>query len=210
MEFLSSMPGINSSALLPQLGYDIDNKDLDDLFWRFKAVAEKKKVREEHSRAGRHCWIDYIQTLGGKKRGQLESFWRTIFGKSGIWGAGCEKLCLILLGDGSRSIHLSDSEYQKNMVTTWPESYCHFFGLYMILMIFVIEVTTCSINCTNQGYPKKKNYPTRVGIEPCDKGPSYGDLIFRHNMLQRLWKESVFYFLKHMMSDTIKKNYHLQ
>ncbi|KAI8537646.1 hypothetical protein RHMOL_Rhmol09G0040200 [Rhododendron molle] len=35
---------INSSALLPlQLGYDIDSKDLDDLFWRFKAVAEKKK-----------------------------------------------------------------------------------------------------------------------------------------------------------------------
>ncbi|KAI8560860.1 hypothetical protein RHMOL_Rhmol04G0288500 [Rhododendron molle] len=33
-----------SSALLPQLGYDIDSKDVDDLFWRFKAVAEKKKV----------------------------------------------------------------------------------------------------------------------------------------------------------------------
>lgn len=48
MEFLSSMPGINSSALLPQLGYDIDSKDLDDLFRRFKAVAEKKKVRREY------------------------------------------------------------------------------------------------------------------------------------------------------------------
>ncbi|KAG5554283.1 hypothetical protein RHGRI_011970 [Rhododendron griersonianum] len=43
LEFLSSMPGIYSSALLPQLAYDIDSKDLDDLFWRFKAVAEKKK-----------------------------------------------------------------------------------------------------------------------------------------------------------------------
>ncbi|KAE9450566.1 hypothetical protein C3L33_17538, partial [Rhododendron williamsianum] len=44
LEFFPSMPSINSSALLPlQLGYDIDSKDLDDLFWRFKAVAEKKK-----------------------------------------------------------------------------------------------------------------------------------------------------------------------
>ncbi|KAE9455486.1 hypothetical protein C3L33_12608, partial [Rhododendron williamsianum] len=49
LEFLSSMPGIYSSALLPQLAYDIDSKDLDDLFWRFKAVAEKKKVRREYS-----------------------------------------------------------------------------------------------------------------------------------------------------------------
>ncbi|KAG5530922.1 hypothetical protein RHGRI_025760 [Rhododendron griersonianum] len=40
----SNDDSINSSALLPlQLGYDIDSKDLDDLFWRFKAVAEKKK-----------------------------------------------------------------------------------------------------------------------------------------------------------------------
>ena len=36
---------INISALLSsQLGYDIDGKELDDLFWRFKAVAERKKV----------------------------------------------------------------------------------------------------------------------------------------------------------------------
>ncbi|KAG5554286.1 hypothetical protein RHGRI_011971 [Rhododendron griersonianum] len=37
-----AMPNCVCSALLPQLGYDIDSKDLDDLFWRFKAVAEKK------------------------------------------------------------------------------------------------------------------------------------------------------------------------
>ncbi|KAF7133077.1 hypothetical protein RHSIM_Rhsim09G0032100 [Rhododendron simsii] len=44
LEFFSSMSSINGSAILPlQLGYDIDSKDLDDLFWRFKAVAEKKK-----------------------------------------------------------------------------------------------------------------------------------------------------------------------
>ncbi|XP_059655020.1 2-isopropylmalate synthase A-like [Cornus florida] len=30
-------------ARLLELGYDIDGKELDDLFWRFKAVAEKKK-----------------------------------------------------------------------------------------------------------------------------------------------------------------------
>ncbi|XP_047307873.1 2-isopropylmalate synthase A-like [Impatiens glandulifera] len=29
---------------LSELGYDIDGKELDDLFWRFKDVAEKKKV----------------------------------------------------------------------------------------------------------------------------------------------------------------------
>lgn len=27
-----------------QLGFDIDGKKLEDLFWRFKSVAEKKKV----------------------------------------------------------------------------------------------------------------------------------------------------------------------
>lgn len=27
-----------------QLGYDIEGKELEDLFWRFKSVAEKKKV----------------------------------------------------------------------------------------------------------------------------------------------------------------------
>lgn len=27
-----------------QLGYDIDGKEFDDLFWSFKSVAEKKKV----------------------------------------------------------------------------------------------------------------------------------------------------------------------
>jgi len=27
-----------------QLGYDIDGEQLDNIFWRFKAVAEQKKV----------------------------------------------------------------------------------------------------------------------------------------------------------------------
>ncbi|KAA8527261.1 hypothetical protein F0562_034642 [Nyssa sinensis] len=31
-------------AQLLELGYEIDGKELDDLFWRFKAVAEKKKI----------------------------------------------------------------------------------------------------------------------------------------------------------------------
>lgn len=27
-----------------QLGYELDGRELDDVFWRFKAVAERKKV----------------------------------------------------------------------------------------------------------------------------------------------------------------------
>ncbi|XP_058208555.1 2-isopropylmalate synthase A-like [Rhododendron vialii] len=38
---LSGRHALRSQLL--ELGYDIDSKDLDDLFWRFKAVAEKKK-----------------------------------------------------------------------------------------------------------------------------------------------------------------------
>ncbi|KAF6142869.1 hypothetical protein GIB67_033480 [Kingdonia uniflora] len=34
------------SRLLEQLGYELDEKELDDVFWRFKEVAEKKKALE--------------------------------------------------------------------------------------------------------------------------------------------------------------------
>ncbi|KAG5530918.1 hypothetical protein RHGRI_025760 [Rhododendron griersonianum] len=46
-DFFVKRPGFSGRhalrSRLLELGYDIDSKDLDDLFWRFKAVAEKKK-----------------------------------------------------------------------------------------------------------------------------------------------------------------------
>ncbi|GFY81514.1 2-isopropylmalate synthase 1 [Actinidia rufa] len=44
-DLLSSAPSLVGAAArcCTKLGYDIDGKELDDLFWRFKAVAEMKK-----------------------------------------------------------------------------------------------------------------------------------------------------------------------